>query len=233
MPEETTADLPRPNGLSRRRVVKGAAWSLPVIAATVAVPAHAASGKANIAVTSSCFAGTTALGTQLGPTWVMKETNGVSAATVALTEKLSFTFTSVLTGPLGFIAISGAIPGIVTWITVQSAGAITAIPWYQTNGSQLTVPPINLDPANITSALVPVQNPNGTYAVHYTLTRNVTWNNVAPLSEARYSYPLNLTPPPLPGLNVTQNWTLTSGLADANAADNTGVINTALLAACA
>lgn len=233
MPEETAADLPRRNGLSRRRVVKGAAWSLPVIAATVAAPAHAASGKANIAVTSSCFAGTTALGTQLGPTWVMKETNGVSAGTVALTEKLSFTFTSVLTGPLGFIAISGAIPGIVTWITVQSAGAITAIPWYQTNGSQLTVPPINLDPANITSALVPVQNSDGTYSVHYTLTRNVTWNNVAPLSEARYSYPLNLTPPPLPGLNVTQNWTLTSGLADANAADNTGVINTALLAACA
>lgn len=229
---EDTPELPRRSSLSRRNVVKGAAWSLPVIAATVAVPAHAASGEANIAVTTSCFAGTTALGTQLGPTWVMKETNGVGAGTVALTERLNFTFSSVLTGPLGLLAVTGAIPGIIAWITLQSAGAITALPWYQTNGSQLAVPPINLDPANISSTLVPVQNPNGTYSVHYTLTRNVTWTNIAPLSEARYSYPANLTPPALPGLNVTQNWTLTSSLADANPADNTGVINTALLGAC-
>lgn len=222
-------------GLTRRKVVQGAAWSLPVIAAAIATPLAAASvetPQANIQVTSACFAGTTALGSQIGPTWVMKETNGVNAGTVPLVEKLTFTFTSLSPGLIGFGQIQAAILPIATWIAVQSVGAVLALPWVMTNGSTLIVPPINLDANNIVTALVPTQSADGTWKVSYTLTRNVTWNNVAASSEARYSYPLNITPPLILGVNLTQGWTLTSGLADAVSTDNTANINTAFLGSC-
>ena len=54
MTEETTA--PQQAELNRRTVVKGAAWSLPVLAAAVAVPMAAATGTTpwNVSITQDC-----------------------------------------------------------------------------------------------------------------------------------------------------------------------------------
>ncbi|WP_353113995.1 hypothetical protein [Microbacterium sp.] len=48
-------------GVPRRTVLRGAAWSMPVVAVAAATPARAASGDGNVIVTSSCY-GITILG---------------------------------------------------------------------------------------------------------------------------------------------------------------------------
>ncbi|MFD6700963.1 MULTISPECIES: hypothetical protein [unclassified Microbacterium] len=59
--ERVTPHAARTGIIRRRTVIKGAAWSIPVIAAAVAAPARAASGQGNVVVTSSCW-GLTILG---------------------------------------------------------------------------------------------------------------------------------------------------------------------------
>lgn len=217
----------------RRTVVRGAAWSIPVIAAAVAVPAHAASLKQpNIAVTSGCLTNVTVLGGQIGAAYTMKETNGVAAGTVNLVEHLGYTLTSLLRGPFGLAQITSAIPNIVAWLGVQAVQSATAHVVTATNGSTLTLVPITVNTSNIASVLLPKQNADGTWSVSYTITRNVIWSNVAANSTAQYGYPLNVAFPPPPLTKVTQDWTLTSLLADTNSADNSAGINTALFAAC-
>ncbi len=60
-PSESTSDVTQATtkaGLSRRVVVQGAAWSIPVIAAAVATPLAAASGDGALSFTLRAYAGT-------------------------------------------------------------------------------------------------------------------------------------------------------------------------------
>lgn len=66
--------FPANTGMDRRTVVKGAAWSVPVLAAAAATPLAAATVTWNAELTGGCFAGLGGVG--LVPSFRVKETLG-------------------------------------------------------------------------------------------------------------------------------------------------------------
>lgn len=86
------------NGIERRSVIKGAAWSVPVIAAAVATPLAAASGpKAQLAFGGDCVLDVAGL--SLGPGFEI-----VNSGTADWTGTITFTETFALAGLIAAIA---------------------------------------------------------------------------------------------------------------------------------
>ncbi|MDP3950496.1 hypothetical protein [Microbacterium sp.] len=125
MPEAnaSSASSPLP-AISRRTALAAAAWSVPIVAAAVAVPAHAASGD-TIDATGVTL-------TFTGPQWSSEfrlsgQLTLSSPATAATTVTATVTWqgTGSNTGAEGLYLYKGNIPGgdagIVGWTTVQGA----------------------------------------------------------------------------------------------------------------
>ncbi|PPG69199.1 hypothetical protein C5C31_10945 [Rathayibacter rathayi] len=85
--------VPADDGVHRRTIVKGAAWTVPVVAMSIATPAAAASNSPTLAFTQASYSGT-ACGTISG-VQVKRTTDGTTAdpgKTVTVTLKDGYTF---------------------------------------------------------------------------------------------------------------------------------------------
>src|SRR5690606_40135099 len=102
-------DAREPNGsvfhrvnVERRTIVKGAAWSIPVIAAGVAVPGATASGQApwNVSIDGQCVANVGGTG-QLAPGFRVVADPGTEPipATLNVTETAAGTWSMTLPAP--------------------------------------------------------------------------------------------------------------------------------------
>lgn len=94
-------EKPRPSGVSRRTVVKGAAWAVPAITVASAVPAYAASGDITLIQTNACKSpGNSCKTFKKGYIFTFTATN---------TYACKITVTSAL-----FTVTSGSTPGTLT-----------------------------------------------------------------------------------------------------------------------
>ncbi|PPF46363.1 hypothetical protein [Rathayibacter rathayi] len=102
--------VPSEDGLHRRTIVKGAAWTVPVAAVSIATPAAAASKTPTLAFTKDSYSGT-ACGTITG-VQVKRTTDGTTAdpgKTVTVTLKDGYTFKDGTTTYSGTTDASGLI----------------------------------------------------------------------------------------------------------------------------
>ena len=120
-------------GFSRRRVVKGVAWSVPVIVTAIAAPAAAASGGA-----TATFIG----GTANIPSTTQPNGNGHLRSNVAVPVTLSLASLAGVTGLINVVmTISPATPAIgdpsVSFSTVQ-VGTVSVSPVLVLTGNVFT-----------------------------------------------------------------------------------------------
>ncbi|MFK3676441.1 hypothetical protein ACI2IP_01835 [Microbacterium sp. NPDC090218] len=95
-----TEEIQKNKGVSRRTLVKGAAWSVPVIAAAVATPLAAASG--DIEVGAFSLDGTCGILGTLGPGFTLQ-----AGPTVALPVGTSVTITGSGIANIGVFSVTG------------------------------------------------------------------------------------------------------------------------------
>lgn len=99
-------------GLTRRTVVKGAAWSVPVIAAAVATPLAAASAAGDL---TGAFGGPIALDLSIGP---------IDVATVNAVNTLTITNAGPAASPAGATANISYLPSLLT-LNIAAVGGVT------------------------------------------------------------------------------------------------------------
>lgn len=153
-PETSAASSPRTSAPSRRTILTGAAWSVPVIAAASIAPIASASGVTALAFDKATYSGT-ACGTITGA-YVTATVGGVASAGKAVTVTLSggYTFSGGATtytgvsdgaGKLTLPAINvpsvggngtlSAVSGSSTASASASAPAVKNALWREPNGS--------------------------------------------------------------------------------------------------
>ncbi|AND15308.1 hypothetical protein [Rathayibacter tritici] len=91
--DSSTWTIPSEDGLHRRTIVKGAAWTVPVVAVSIGTPAAAASNSPTLAFTQASYSGT-ACGTITG-VQVKRTLDGTTAdpgKTVTVTVTDGYTF---------------------------------------------------------------------------------------------------------------------------------------------
>ena len=145
MNENATAGAPRT--IDRRTVVKGAAWSVPAIAAAVAMPLASASGgtstPASLAISADCLLQVAGISAASGFIVTNSGTEAYSG-TVTITE--TFHLNGILRVPvLADIIIAAYRLGTV--VDYKSAG-VSISGW--TASDYLITFPVNLSPATIT-----------------------------------------------------------------------------------
>lgn len=113
MTEETTAQQA---GIDRRTIVKGAAWTLPVIAATVAAPVAAATGTSpwNVSITPNCVVDAAGTGFT-GPGFLVAADPGTQPipSTLVVTETAAGTWSLTLPAPTSPIPGLGVDPTLL------------------------------------------------------------------------------------------------------------------------
>ncbi|KJQ55071.1 hypothetical protein [Microbacterium sp. SA39] len=107
-----TEEINTSKGFSRRTVVKGAAWSVPVIAAAVATPLAAASLAGDL---TAAFSGPLALNLSLGP---------ITLATVNAVNTLTITNAGPAASPVGATANVQYLPSLLT-LNIAAVGGVT------------------------------------------------------------------------------------------------------------
>lgn len=119
MNENATAGAPRT--IDRRTVVKGAAWSVPAIAAAVAMPLASASGNApKIQIYADCLFNLT--GVNIGRGFYV-ENNGTAEynGTISVTEKITLSGLAALPGVVdvlfGLLLVQGILGGSTTGVS--------------------------------------------------------------------------------------------------------------------
>lgn len=135
--------IPAESGVGRRTLVKGAAWTVPVVAISTATPAAAASATPTLAFTQSSYSGT-ACGTISG-VQVKRTTDGSapdSGKVARVTLKDGYTFADGSTGYSGTTDANGlvALPDI----KVPSKGGKSA--FGATSDSLSASAPVSADP---------------------------------------------------------------------------------------
>ncbi|WP_424937308.1 MULTISPECIES: hypothetical protein [Bacteria] len=136
-----TERTPRRDGMSRRTVVKGAAWSIPVIATAAAVPSAAASGplRADLAAPGGCVAPGTAL-VDPAVTVTVSDTTGVVAGATVVLVFTSADGGSVVHGGQSYPGSSVVVQGTTdaagkvqfTGFTAGTAGTVDVVAQVQT-----------------------------------------------------------------------------------------------------
>lgn len=159
------------DGVARRTILAGAAWSIPVIATATVAPAASASGTLALAFNQASYSGT-ACSTITGA-YVTATTNGMAAAGVPITVTLSdgYTFTGGATSAVGIsdpagrftlpaIAVpagGGASSPTAVSATASVSATLTAQPksgtfvWFDASNSYHTA--VSAVPANSTPAV--------------------------------------------------------------------------------
>lgn len=151
----TVTEDSSPN-IDRRSVVKGAAWSLPVIAAAVATPAFATSAGWNISVTVGCLANVAGL--SVLPGFLIEETTNRTPITpLTFTQTVRYSGTYAL-GDLGYAAAVTA--GLLLFTTYQTVALVSS------NSTRLTT--------TAYSTPTPVRTGTTSGTVTLTSTRTVT-----------------------------------------------------------
>lgn len=113
-------------GLSRRRIVKGAAWSVPVIAAAIAAPAASASGG-TVSATATWLYGATPQYFKIGGGGTKFNGTGPASLSVKNTGTSSFTGTITVTidlAPVGTVLVGIGVESLLP-ATVSSASVFT------------------------------------------------------------------------------------------------------------
>lgn len=110
-----TEEIQKNKGISRRTVVKGAAWSVPVIAAAVATPLAAASLTDSDLVPA--FSGPISLGLAAGP---------INVATVSTVNTLTISNNGPAASPAGATATIQYTPSLLTLNIAAVAGVTVA-----------------------------------------------------------------------------------------------------------
>lgn len=128
MPEENTADTP---GISRRRILVGAAWTAPAIVLATAVPAVAASGPAKFTMTGSVnFTDRTLLADQISSgALTITNTGGVNGTPVIRFQFLGLGALNLLDPPpavsgwtasLSLLDLGGGLGLLSTWVYTRN-----------------------------------------------------------------------------------------------------------------
>lgn len=129
MSEENTAET---SGISRRRVLVGAAWTAPAIVLATAVPAVAASGPAKFTIAGPVNFTNGGLGGQdrlsVGPL-VVSNTGGTAGAPTirvsflgisALSGLLAIPTVTGWTGTATLLSLDGGVSLLATWVFVKN-----------------------------------------------------------------------------------------------------------------
>lgn len=137
-----------PKALSRRMIVKGAAWSLPVVAAAVAVPAYAASNGVVIAPGSQ--PAPTGICTPLGSVTFTITNNGAPVANQAIIVTLppaapagqsSFHWDDNATAPKTFLSDANGVVDLTNRIVTSSTpGTYTVLGQISPSGATASIP---------------------------------------------------------------------------------------------
>jgi TQXA domain-containing protein len=131
-----------PNRLSRRTIMKGAAWSVPVIAAAVAVPAAAASTPNTIVITPSTAPAPTGTCTTVSDfTFTVTQHGGaaVPGQAIIVTLPTGFSWQDGTTGAKTFTT-DGSGKVVITGVTASSVpGSYSVLAMVTPNGATTSV----------------------------------------------------------------------------------------------
>lgn len=194
------------SGVHRRTVVKGAAWSIPVIAAAVAVPAHAASVPVQTQCmddTNTTWGGSTTAVTQPYATTTSSQNPGYNLYQFQQGQSYEITVTTTITYngvlPVSIAGLMFEIQG-TRWIdwTLTGTPTITSTRGNITLGSATDAAPGQVAPQRTaTTDLTPIATDASDPYIHPGDTITITWNLIAhgpssPIGAAGsgYAYPI-------------------------------------------
>ena len=198
LPQSQRNDAATPtktSGIERRTLVKGAAWSLPVIALAVGAPAASASTPWNIGLSAGCLVGV--VGVNVIPGYTIHETTGTKPTKDPLTFTETFTTVVPITwtgGTIGHGLIKGTADAFalalgLVFLTASSIGgkssALTISGWSAFTGVE--------SPAYVNQGI----GGSGRSVVTYTATRTVSAVGMVGGGTFGYGYVAGLSIPSL------------------------------------
>lgn len=166
-------------GLSRRRIVKGAAWSVPVIAAAIAAPAASASG--NTATLELVGAGAITL-FRSGSTGAGNgnQRQGTGPASFRITNTGSSGLNGVINGTISIVPRAGALVGV--GVQAMPQAPFTASGFLSTKAFEATFTSPNTTGIQVGAPLdVPIRFNYQTSNTAQTATYDVYWNITQPV----------------------------------------------------
>ncbi|WP_146080628.1 MULTISPECIES: hypothetical protein [unclassified Pseudoclavibacter] len=211
-------------GPSRRKIIKGAAWSAPIIATAVAAPFAAASERWNIAIGQGCLVGIAGL--DLLPGFRIAETtNTLPPATLTFTQSI------VYSGSYNFLFAEGAQRAAAQLIGTTNLGLYFVAGIISSLSSNATATAYS---GSLTSSSYQetgrASNGLGGTRVDFTMTRSrtITVTNLGAGGTAGIGYLLNASVT-LPGASVRNILSANTGSGGLNSADDSATLDWDLL----
>ena len=221
----------RTPGIERRTLVKGAAWSLPVIALAVGTPARAASADWNISLAANCLVGVVGVG--VIPGYSIHETSGKTPTLSPLTFvetyqtviPLTWSGANIAHAAIKLVADTFANALALVFLTTGSIGGksagITIGGWSAFTGVESNI-------VQVGGAI----GGHGSSTMTYTATRTVTVVGMTGGGTMGYGYVAGLTFPSLgSGLTAsnTSNLTAIGGSGGVSSGDDSATMSASLL----
>lgn len=233
-PELPSKAPARAGGIDRRTIVKGAAWSLPVIAIAVGAPAQAASGDTwNIKLAGGCLVGVAGVG--LLPGYSIKETLNHTPTVNPLTFIETFTTTIPISwvGGLGHVVSRTAALTLAatTYATVGTLFLLVGSIGGKSGNVSIGSFPSAIGATGSETVLTGTTTGAGTSIITYTATRTVSVSSMVAGSTVGYAYiaGLSLSTITVPGLTIGSQLTATGGSGGKSSGDDTAALTQNIL----
>lgn len=222
------------SGPDRRTIVKGAAWSVPVIAAAVGAPGASASpgGDWNVSVSAGCLLGTVGIG--LLPGFTISET-------AAATPPATLTFVETYRTEIPLAWAGGGVGETAANVLSDTVHLALATVYLVAGAVGAASPGVSLGSWGSVSVTDENRVQGGFPAFAgsktrvYTATRTVTVTGLAAGEAKGYGYLVSVAAINLEGLTPVTNYTLAavSGSGGANPSDDAATLeNDTLLGSC-